>query len=461
MQTRRYAAGDLARAMEDVRRELGEDAIIVDVRKAKRGGVLGFFGKPEVEVWAADGSPRRPKRKLDVELGGDRREVARIVRDAGRQDPAPPPAGDGAAPSTGRAVPEGPAPSSARAGGGDGPGDPDRRPDDGTRPMSEGSMPCSVRSRPRPDLASQLSEMKQMLRRVLDAVDLQSGIGSLPPEATALYRSLQEKGFSDSLSGELVRSAAKKAALSCDTYAPSLLERYVVDELTALVTPCAPLNPDVEAGVVCLVGPTGHGKSSAAAALAALFSARRGRRVVLVNADHERAGGAATLKSVSDIIGVPFVDVDGPGRLSEAVKGRRDSALVIVDTTGMNPRDAVKMAELRSLLRSARPDETHLVLAMNTAPADALAAARAFGEAGFDRYLFTKADEATGASLPFNLMYEHARPVSYVSSGRASIESLREATPRLLVDLSMKRSEERTRDRAKDGKRGEARRKGA
>ncbi|MCB1707021.1 MAG: 50S ribosome-binding GTPase, partial [Halioglobus sp.] len=112
---------------------------------------------------------------------------------------------------------------------------------------------------------------------------------------------------------------------------------------------------------VALVGPTGVGKTTTIAKLAANFRLRERRRVGLVTVDTYRVAAVEQLRTYADIIDLPMEVVSTPREMREAIARLSDLDLVLVDTAGRSPRDQIKIQELKSLLNEARADEVHLV----------------------------------------------------------------------------------------------------
>ena len=113
---------------------------------------------------------------------------------------------------------------------------------------------------------------------------------------------------------------------------------------------------------MALVGPTGVGKTTTIAKLAANFRLREKRRVGLITVDTYRIAAVEQLRTYADIIDLPMEIVSTPREMHQAVARMADLDLILMDTAGRSPRDEVKIQELKSMLAEAEPDEVHLVL---------------------------------------------------------------------------------------------------
>ena len=110
------------------------------------------------------------------------------------------------------------------------------------------------------------------------------------------------------------------------------------------------------------VGPTGVGKTTTIAKLAANFRLREKRRVGLITVDTYRIAAVEQLRTYAEIIDLPMQVVSAPGEMREAVDRMADLDLVLLDTAGRSPQDEIKLQELKAFLDEADADEVHLVL---------------------------------------------------------------------------------------------------
>lgn len=170
---------------------------------------------------------------------------------------------------------------------------------------------------------------------------------------------------------------------------------------------------------VALVGPTGVGKTTTLAKLAARFALEEGVSVALITADTYRIAAVDQLKTYADILNVPIEVVYTPQELALALAKHADKSLVLIDTAGRSQRNAEQMAELEDLLAVDDAIESYLVLSCTTRCLDAADIAARFSRCADERVIFTKLDESASLGLLLNLLHQFPRlKLSYLTTGQ-------------------------------------------
>lgn len=188
----------------------------------------------------------------------------------------------------------------------------------------------------------------------------------------------------------------------------------------------------VESGqrrVVALVGPTGVGKTTTLAKLAAHLALQRQMQIALITADTYRVAAVDQLRTYADILGVPLEVVYEAGEIGAALERQAHREMILVDTAGRSPHNQAHMAELNDYLQTLAADETYLVMSLTSGYRDALRVVDNYLPLGFDRFLFTKWDEAAGPGLIYNLVRKYKRPLSYITTGQSVPEDIELADP--------------------------------
>lgn len=187
--------------------------------------------------------------------------------------------------------------------------------------------------------------------------------------------------------------------------------------------------------VVALVGPTGVGKTTTIAKLAANYRLKEGHRVGLITVDTYRIAAVEQLRTYAEIIDLPMEVVSTPREMREAVAKMKDFDLVLMDTAGRSPRDEVRIRELRTMLAEAEPNEVHLVLSAAASARSLVAAAEKFIPVGVTAAIVTKIDEATALGNVLSLARRCNLPFSYLTDGQNVPDDISVAEARTLAQL--------------------------
>lgn len=190
--------------------------------------------------------------------------------------------------------------------------------------------------------------------------------------------------------------------------------------------------------VIVLVGPTGAGKTTTIAKLAARAALIDNKRVRLITLDNYRVGGVDQIRTFADLIGVPLAVADGPIELASLLADDDSDQydLTLVDTAGKSPRDPSSILELAAELPNLPKLEIHIVIpaAAGLAMVDALV--HRYRPLGPSRLLITKVDEVDVASELATLPTRTNLPITWITTGQAVPEDIEEPTPARLLELS-------------------------
>ena len=182
--------------------------------------------------------------------------------------------------------------------------------------------------------------------------------------------------------------------------------------------------------LVALVGPTGVGKTTTTAKLAAHYRLREQRRVGLITVDTYRIAAVDQLRTYADIIDLPMEVASTPHEMRQAIGRLADLDLILMDTAGRSPRDEAQIQELKLLLDEAQPDEVHLVSELRLGRQRRWPrVSERFAEVGANRLILTKLDEAQGLGSLLPLLRTNRLPLSYVTHGQNVPDDIEVADP--------------------------------
>lgn len=188
-------------------------------------------------------------------------------------------------------------------------------------------------------------------------------------------------------------------------------------------------------GIYALVGPTGVGKTTTIAKLAARCALKHGaRNVALVTTDCYRIGGQEQLRSYARILGVPIRVARSHDELSETLNDLLDRRFILIDTAGMNQRD-MQLTDKFALLKQQSPRvKTYLTLSANTQASGMDDIIKAFSHLNLNGCILTKTDEASSLGGAISAIIRHRMPLAFITNGQQVPEDLSLARPNTLVN---------------------------
>ena len=190
--------------------------------------------------------------------------------------------------------------------------------------------------------------------------------------------------------------------------------------------------------IVALIGPTGVGKTTTLAKIAAKFVLEMQVSTALITADTYRISAVEQLKTYSDILGLPLEIVYSSDALQQAIKKHSDKKLILIDTAGRSQYNDFQMKELCDLLSGDSDIEKHLVLSSTTKNRDAEEILAKFGPCQPERVIFTKTDETSSLGLLLNLLYKRKIALSYVTNGQSVPDDIIPASFGKLADMLLR-----------------------
>jgi flagellar biosynthesis protein FlhF len=196
----------------------------------------------------------------------------------------------------------------------------------------------------------------------------------------------------------------------------------------------SPITAASTARAIMLVGPTGVGKTTTIAKLAARAALIDGRRVSILTLDNYRVGGVDQIRTFADLIGVPLRVVESPGELTRAIDD--EDELTLIDTAGRSPRDVGAIKELAAAIANLPELETHLVVSAASSATIIEDLANRYRALNATRLLFTKIDEVEEAPELLRAPARLSLPVTWVTTGQAVPEDLEEPTTARIQELA-------------------------
>jgi flagellar biosynthesis protein FlhF len=288
------------------------------------------------------------------------------------------------------------------------------------------------------DLQADVNEELRTLRRMLEtqlATLAWNDLSRRAPIQTELLRQLTVLGLAHDLAGELVSQLPQRIELAeAHRFALAMLARRI--ETT-------PERWMESGGVIARVGPTGVGKTTLIAKLAARWVLRHGPRdLALVSTDCIRIGAQEQIHTLGRLLGAPAYAIDGAADLAELLDQLGERRLVLVDSAGLSQRDPRLANELTTLANASDRVETSLVLSAASQAGAIEETLEKFAPAQPMTCNVTKLDEATSLGGTMSALIRAKLPLAYLSDGQQVPEDLCPARSHQLiaraVDLSKK-----------------------
>ena len=417
MKIKRFVAKDMRQAMREVREEQGPDAVILSTRRLAEGiEVIAAIDYDEalIREAARHGAPSAEAPEASTAVAADEPQVAAVPPPA-PQPPKRPLHAIAAAPAG--HLPPLPQPSRMEP--------PVAMPPLVAVPSPAATHPAVDRTaQDTARLRAELGSMREMLEMQLSSLAW-NDMDRRQPQRARVLRELTRLGIEADVARALVAELPDQLTAEQARYLPlGMLSRSLVISGRGL--------SDV-AGVTALVGPTGVGKTTTIAKLAARAVLRHGAdQVALISTDHYRIGAAAQLEHYGRLLGVrvyPAHDVASLRKVLGLLQGRQT---VLVDTAGVAASDP-RMAQQMDVLAAAGGLRACLVLAAN-AQSDALEQSiRAYEPLQPQACILTKLDEAPSLGGALSVLIRHRLPLDYTTDGQRVPEDIAEANARTLV----------------------------
>ncbi|SCY13575.1 flagellar biosynthesis protein FlhF [Alkaliphilus peptidifermentans] len=380
MKVKKFCAFDNHEAMMKIRADLGPDAVILHQRKIKQKGLFGYFKKPMIEVVAAI---------EEVEYKAPKTQKLPIIR------------------------PE--------------------------EILRERLVQKQPQIKDEPVINKEISEIKDMLFNVMKKVN-QEDVNDIIKNTDNqnlidIYQQLKEHEIEEhilekilnELNGSLIKSDESSSKELLIERFKEIIDQYIIDNKNSKLSK-----------FIFFVGPTGVGKTTTIAKLAAHYSMNEGKKVAFISADTYRIAAVEQLKTYSDILSIPVEVIYEADEIHGAIEKLKFYDIIMVDTAGRSHKNEKQVDELKKLLEQINDKETYLVISCTSKNKDVKEIINTYNFIENYRIIFTKIDEATSYGTIINTAIETQKPISYITTGQSVPDDIELISVDKIVSLLIK-----------------------
>ncbi len=359
MKIRRYFGKNAQEAILKVKMDLGSDAIILNTKKVRQKGITKIFSKPVVEVLAAvDEYNNTAKNKMEPVGTAKEKDKTRLN-----------------------------------------------------------------------DLEDKVVGIEDMLQRIFDKIqspDSQSEAGDNQVKNDENGRSeilhiLSERLANNEVAPEIIKKImgsiesqirSVKSINECSVLLYNVISKLLGEPETIQ------LKNNGKATVVIFIGPTGVGKTTTLAKVAASYSLNYNKEVGLITTDTYRIAAVEQLKTYAEILALPLSIAYSANEIREMIDSFSDKDLILIDTAGRSHRNKAQFEEIKTWVEASGADEIYLVLSMTTSNKSCKDIIENYGFLKNYKLIFTKMDEVTTSGLILNVRAMTSKKLSFITNGQ-------------------------------------------
>ncbi len=267
------------------------------------------------------------------------------------------------------------------------------------------------------NLKGELEDVKHTLREIVDQLKY-TQMPSLPDQLRKAFVTLVGQDVNEQYAAHIVQTVYGQLSGEQLTEV-TLVEQKLLSEMSKMIRTVSGSEQKLgRAKVVVFVGPTGVGKTTTIAKLAAINKLFNGQSVALISADTYRIAAIEQLRTFAAIANIEMDVVYRPGEMQKAIKKHRNKDVILIDTFGRSQREAKGLSQLRKFLDIAEPDEVHLVLSAASNEKTMFDICERFDHTKPNRLVFSKVDESVTFGPLLNVPYKSGIPISFITTGQ-------------------------------------------
>lgn len=380
MKMKKYIAPSIAEAMKLIREELGEDAVILSSKVVISKKYLGLVKEKNFEVLA----------------GVDTGESSYASRNNVKQS--------------------------------------------ANHPLSEQNKLSQVRAAREEKFQNQLGVSEELkkelddLKKILQLMYRQTSQKYYPDELMPIIEFLKRQELSDELityiSDEIYEQFKQNGKMTKDE-----MFEIIRQLLYAKLEPLNIGGVSFEHKYVNVLGPTGVGKTTTIAKMAARSVLEKKKKIGFITTDTYRIGAIEQLKTYAALLQAPVEVVYNENDYKQAIENLAHLDLIFIDTAGRNYKEAKYINDVQKLINFDEDVESYLVLSTTSKESDMATIIELFLRLPIEKFIFTKVDETNSIGAMFNLMIKYNKGLAYYTNGQEVPEDIEEASIEGLLDL--------------------------
>ncbi|MBP2240145.1 flagellar biosynthesis protein FlhF [Cytobacillus eiseniae] len=377
---KKFIGSSMSEAMKQIRAELGSEAVILNSREVVTGGFLGLFKKRTIEVIAAV-DPKSTQQQIPTTK---QKKIITPITEKSEWKPQP--------------VPQ------------------DIQP---------------IEPKPSSDVIKEISELKSLMKTM--SVQNNGFSPAYPAAVQIMQKRLNDQEIDSSIQESILSSLLEKWYIAGANASIDKVYTWLEQELINRLNDIPFGGVSFSKKYINVVGPTGVGKTTTLAKIAAECVINYKKRVAFITTDTYRIAAIEQLKTYAKILNIPLEVCYTIEEFKKATEAFMDYDLVLIDTAGRNFRNKQYVEDLKKVIDFDKDIETLLVLSLTAKQRDMEDIYEQFSAIGIDKFIFTKADETSTYGAMYNMINKYNKGVAYMTNGQNVPDDMIAANPHALA----------------------------
>jgi len=405
---KKYLVKDIKEALIQIKQELGENAVILQTRRIRKGGFLGIFGGEiftEVTAVAEENTSSVDSKKKDFDNQEDtiynlREILSRNIKKNLNNV------------------------KNYEKGNFNGV-KPENHDEIDNRNVSNGNPIAST------NIIKDIEEIKRMFVQLNAKIEMFNGdLSEFPAELKKLFNRMVDQSISKDLSLKMLYELKDEESFEINRLS-DLISRYFEKLIKVEV-------PDIGNGISMFLGPTGVGKTTTLAKLAANLKLKQKKKVAILTIDTYRIAAVSQLKTYSEIMNIPFFVAYTPQEARNIISTIENFDSILIDTAGRSQRDEIHLDELKKYVEVVKSDYRFLLLNIAINTKDLIDTIERFSLCEPTHLIFTKLDETNNFGNILNVGDNFNLPIAFITTGQDVPDDIEIADSKRLSELITK-----------------------